>query len=162
MSDMPPPPPPPGNMPPPPSGGGGVSAFGPLASWGDRAIAALVNFVPLIVLSFVIGLVSNTLASLITFAAGIYFYYLDGETGAHPGKRVMGLKTVNMETGQPIGGGMGIVRYFAHIVDSITCFIGYLFPLWDENRQTFADKIMKTVVLKDQPKQAFGPEIFKP
>ena len=70
----------------------------------DCAIAALVNFVPLIVVSFVIGLVSSTLASLVTFGLGIYFYYLDGETGAHPGKRVMGLKTVSMETGQPIGG----------------------------------------------------------
>ena len=67
-----------------------------------------------------------------------------------------------METGQPIGGAQGIVRYFAHILDSITCLIGYLFPLWDEKRQTFADKVMKTVVLKDQPKQAFGPDIFTP
>jgi hypothetical protein len=31
-------------------------------------------------------------------------------------------------------------------VDSIICFVGYLFPLWDPKRQTIADKIMTTVV----------------
>lgn len=162
MSDAPPPPPPPGAMPPPPSGAAGTSQFGALAPWGERVLASLINFVPLIVLSFVIGFVSSILANLIVLAAGLYFYYLDGETGASPGKRVMGLKTINMETGQTIGGGLGIVRYFAHILDSITCFIGYLFPLWDANRQTFADKVMKTVVLTGQPKQAVGPELFTP
>ncbi len=35
----------------------------------------------------------------------------------------------------------------AHFVDFITCFIGYLFPLWDDKRQTLADKIMRTVVV---------------
>ena len=139
-----------------------MSQFGPLASWGDRVIAALVNIVPLLVIALVISLVSSVLANLVTFGVGIYFYYLDGETGAHPGKRLMGLKTVNAQTGQTIGGGMGIVRYFAHILDSITCLIGYLFPLWDAQRQTFADKVMTTVVLKDQPKQPFGPELFAP
>ena len=31
--------------------------------------------------------------------------------------------------------------------DSIICYIGWLFPLWDSKRQTLADKIMKTVVI---------------
>jgi hypothetical protein len=61
-----------------------------------------------------------------------------------------------------LGGGMGIVRTIAHIVDSIICYIGWLFPLWDAKRQTIADKLVKTVVLADQPKQSFGIDLFKP
>jgi len=34
-----------------------------------------------------------------------------------------------------------------HIVDGLSLFIGYLWPLWDKKRQTFADKIMSTVVV---------------
>ena len=74
---------------------------------------------------------------------------------------MLGLRTVKAETGQPIGGGMGIVRAIAHIVDQIPCYLGFLWPLWDDKRQTFADKILGTVVQSGQPKQAFGPEIFK-
>ena len=54
-------------------------------------------------------------------------------------------------TGQPIGAGMAFVRYLAHILDGLPCYLGYLWPLWDAKRQTFADKIMSTVVI-NQPK----------
>ena len=74
-----------------------------------------------------------------------------GKTGYTIGKGVMGIKLVKAETGQPIGAGMSFVRYLAHIVDVIPCYIGYLWPLWDAKRQTFADKIIGTYVI-DQPK----------
>ena len=60
----------------------------------------------------------------------------------------MSFKVVSEVTGQPIGFTTGVIRQLAHIVDSIICYIGWLFPLWDSKRQTLADKIMKTVVVK--------------
>ena len=44
---------------------------------------------------------------------------------------------------------MAFVRDIAHILDSIICGlpIGWLWPLWDAKRQTWADKVMKTVVV---------------
>ena len=45
---------------------------------------------------------------------------------------------------------MSFVRQIAHIVDSIPCDIGYLWPLWDGKRQTFADKLLKPIVV-NQP-----------
>ena len=35
-----------------------------------------------------------------------------------------------------------------NIVNAIPCYLGYLWPLWDAKRQTFADKIMSTYVIK--------------
>ena len=58
----------------------------------------------------------------------------------------MKYKVVSETTGQPVGFGMSVVRQLAHILDSF-CLVGYLFPLWDAKRQTFADKIMTTVCL---------------
>ena len=40
------------------------------------------------------------------------------------------------------------MRCLAHFVDSIACYVGWLWPLWDAKKQTFADKIMGTVVVK--------------
>ena len=43
---------------------------------------------------------------------------------------------------------MTFVRGLAHFLDSLPCYIGYLWPLWDTKRQTFADKIMNSVVVE--------------
>lgn len=77
--------------------------------------------------------------------------YVGGNTGVTYGRRVAKTRLVSAATGQPIGPGMSILRYFAHIVDSIICYIGWLFPLWDAKRQTLADKMLNTVVLDESP-----------
>jgi uncharacterized RDD family membrane protein YckC len=96
----------------------------------------------------VIGQLSMWLANLLALAYLVWNYgYRPGTSGSSLGKSVMKIKVVSEVTGQPIGFGMSVVRQLAHFVDTIVCFIGYLFPLWDSKRQTFADKIMTTVVL---------------
>jgi uncharacterized RDD family membrane protein YckC len=72
-----------------------------------------------------------------------------GRTGYSIGKSALGMKLIGEQTGQPIGAGMSFIRQLLHIVDSI-CYIGYLWPLWDRKRQTFSDKILRTVVI-NQP-----------
>jgi len=49
---------------------------------------------------------------------------------------------------------MSFLRQLVHILDSLACYIGWLWPLWDAKSQTFADKIMNTVVVNaSQPQQ---------
>jgi len=71
-----------------------------------------------------------------------------GRTGQSIGKRLLGLYLVSEQTGQPIGAGLAFVRELCHIVDGIVCYVGYLFPLWDAKRQTLADKIVSTIVIR--------------
>lgn len=73
-----------------------------------------------------------------------------GRTGWSIGKQVVGIRLLKEDTGQPMGAGMCFVRSIAHIVDAIPCYIGFLWPLWDAKRQTFADKIMTTVVVEQK------------
>ena len=40
------------------------------------------------------------------------------------------------------------VRKLAHILDALPCYVGYLWPLFDAKKQTFADKVMNTVVVR--------------
>jgi len=99
-----------------------------------------------------IGLTLAVLAWLVSLAYIVWNYgYRQGRTGSSTGKSVMKFKVVNEKTWQPIGFGPSIVRQLAHIVDGLVCYIGYLWPLWDDKRQTFADKIMTTVCVPLNP-----------
>lgn len=145
MSYTPPPPPPGGS----PYGGGASRDY---AEPGPRIIAGLIDyFGPLLLAYIVLFFISSTLGSLLALVAlgwGFYNAYLNGETGQSTGKKTQTIKVVSQETGQPIGGGMGIVRVLVHILDNF-CFAGYIFGLFiDKDKQTFADKIIKTVVVK--------------
>ena len=95
-----------------------------------------------------IGMLVFWLALLVGVAYLVWNYgYRQGTTGSSIGKSVMKFRVVSEVTGQPIGFGLSVVRFLAHFVDAIICFIGFLFPLWDSKRQTLADKIMTTVCL---------------
>jgi uncharacterized RDD family membrane protein YckC len=73
-------------------------------------------------------------------------YIRQGRTGASIGKSVMAIRLVNADM-QPIGGGWCFLRAILHIVDALPCYIGFFWPIWDAQRQTFADKIMSTYVI---------------
>ncbi|WP_127782178.1 RDD family protein [Rhodococcus sp. X156] len=142
------------------------------ASWPLRAQGALVDFIApgmafnilFRIAELAIGGVVGTLLALVVFAAFLGFviwnsFILQGSTGQSLGKRWAGTQLVDERTGRPIGGGMAFVRQLAHIVDSLICYVGWLFPLWDDKRQTLADKMVHTVVLPvapTNPGQGYG------
>lgn len=74
-----------------------------------------------------------------------------GRTGYTWGKGLMGVRLVSETTGEPIGGWQSFVRQLVHILDSLPCYLGFLAPLWDPKRRTWADRMLGTVVV-DQPK----------
>ncbi len=141
-----------------------VGAPAALASWGTRALGLLVDYLPILILA-VLTTFSDVLGYLIGLIGFVYFYfylgYLDGTTGQTPGKRLMGTRVVNQQ-GELIGSGAGIGRKFAHIVDSLVCFIGWFLPLFDQKRQTIADKMLSTYVVEGQEKKGFGVDIYMP
>ena len=95
-----------------------------------------------------LGLLLLGVFSLAALAFWIWNYgYRQGTTGSSVGKAVMKFEVVSEAGGQPIGFGLSLLRQLAHFLDSIICNLGYLFPLWDAKRQTFADKIMSTVCI---------------
>lgn len=74
--------------------------------------------------------------------------YLQGRTGQSLGKRVLGTRLVAMSTGEPVGFGRAVGRQLAHLLDGLPLLLGYLWPLWDEQGQTFADKVCSTLVVQ--------------
>jgi hypothetical protein len=47
--------------------------------------------------------------------------------------------------GSTPGFGMAFLRKPAHVLGSLACYVGWLWPLWDAKKQTFADKVCGTV-----------------
>jgi uncharacterized RDD family membrane protein YckC len=121
------------------------------SNWGQRAVGYLIDVAPVIVVLIILSRISVALFAigwLLSLGWSIYNrWYLGGTTGQSIGKKVMNIRLVSEETGQPIGMLMAFVRDICHILDSLICYVGWLFPLWDAKRQTLADKIVKTVVV---------------
>jgi uncharacterized RDD family membrane protein YckC len=150
------------------------------APWGRRVGAYLIDFIPTLVgeLIFFIGyaiFISNVAqasangatpsgAGVVPMVIGfivllaalgwqIYNRWITaGKTGQSLGKRVMKIALISEETGQPIGALNAFLRDLVHILDGIL-YIGFLWPLWDEKKQTFSDKILKTAVI-DLPRNS--------
>jgi len=151
---------------------GGAPAYGApvggppadqLADWGLRVASGAIDFVALFVIAGILSEINYALGAIVwLIALGFAGYngYLNGETGQSVGKRIVGTKVLGEATGQTIGGGAGILRWLCHIIDGFICGLGYLFPIWDAKKQTFGDKIMKTVVITGQEKKSFG-DAFK-
>ena len=155
---------PPPMAPPPPMAvapGAHVSQFGPLANWGPRALGILIDILIILVADIVFIVLAAIVHPLVFLLwivgllGWLFMAWQVGETGQSPGMRVVGLKCVQNQTGQVLGFGMGVVRGLANVINSIICYIGWLFPLWDDQRQTVADKIMSTYVVT-VPKQEFS------
>ncbi|WP_161606171.1 RDD family protein [Microlunatus speluncae] len=109
------------------------------------------NYVPDLT-SMSVWMIVLCVLSLLSLGWNIYNRWLTGgRTGQSLGKRVTKIKLISEQTGQPIGAGNAFLRDIVHYLDGIA-YVGYLWPLWDEKRQTFSDKLMRTIVI-DQPDQ---------
>jgi uncharacterized RDD family membrane protein YckC len=107
----------------------------------------------------VIGVVETVVGLILGRAAGYgfgllvgaaYFTYFHGRTGQSPGNAVMGLRIVDVRDnpGQPIGYGRAFLRWLVSLASYIVIFIGYLWMLWDPQKQTWHDKAAGSVSIK--------------
>jgi len=74
-----------------------------------------------------------------------------GRTGQSVGKKVMGIKLIHEQTGQPIGALQSFLRELLGGVINQVFYLSYLWMLWDDNKQTLHDKIIHSTVI-DVPK----------
>ena len=84
-------------------------------------------------------------------AIGIWIWnrvFKMGNTGQSVGKKMFGLKLINATTGQPIGAGQSFVRELIHGLANQVIYLSYLWMLWDPNRQTLGDMVVKSAVIK--------------
>jgi len=88
-------------------------------------------------------LVVGGLAAFIT----LYLRKVGGH-GQSWGHKAVGVRVVDATSRNPIGVGRAAIRFFSRALSAAPCYLGLLWMLWDPQRQTWHDKIAKSLVIK--------------
>ncbi|NKE46061.1 RDD family protein [Roseomonas frigidaquae] len=128
-----------------------------LAGFGRRLAAQLLDLLwlmPLSVLLGTIGALANggelslggeLMANIIGTLLVLTFWV---ERQGTPGKLVLGLRIVDTETGLPPRFGRLVLRYLGYMISALPLCLGYFWMLWDARRQTWHDKMGRTLVIR--------------
>lgn len=116
--------------------------------------AFVIGFVVGIVVGLTLGKSGNSMASSIGGVFGgilgfSYYIYFIGSRGQTLGKMAMKIKVVKVGTTDAPGYLKAFLREFVgKFLSAIVFCLGFLWMLWDPQKQTWHDKIAGTVVIK--------------
>jgi len=124
-------------------------ASGPRAGFWQRFGGALTDGILLAIVNVVLQLALKTPGQALSLVVQIaYFVYFEGgPTGQTLGKRAVGIRVIDFETGGPIGYGRAFIRWIGRIVSFVVILLGYLWMLWDTEKQCWHDKFASDVVV---------------
>ena len=109
----------------------------------------LIDAIILGVVGGIIGLiVSPNASSVIGIGIGLVYYVGLNANGGTLGKRAIGLRLEDAETGQDIGYPRALVRYIVAIASGLVLLLGYLWCIWDHEKQTWHDKAAGSIVVR--------------
>ena len=126
---------------------------GPRASFFRRLGAFLIDALILGIPIGILAAIVNSNAFVIVWIAVVfaYFGYFEGsQSGQTVGKRALGIRVLDFSAGGAIGFGRGVLRTLGRLVSQFLCYLGYLWMLWDREKQCWHDKIANTVVVPTQ------------
>lgn len=121
----------------------------------------MVDAIPYIVIPAVASWIGGWIPSLAAFLiVGIVWTILpEARSGATPGKRMAGIRTVSVEGTEPIGMGRSVVRWFVKYVVLSVLPVGYLWYWRSPNRQTLADLAARSTVLVSPMTEPAAPGV---
>ncbi|HEX2038760.1 MAG TPA: RDD family protein [Acidimicrobiales bacterium] len=132
-------------------------ASGPRASIGVRFVAALID-------GIILGIAVRILQAVLGFPAGTavgvllgiaYFAYFEGQpAGQTLGKRAMNIRVIDFATGGSLDSSKALVRSLVREVSGLACAIGFIWALFNPEKQTWHDLAANTVVV---PTSAYPP-----
>ena len=136
----------------PPVAYSGDGPSGPRAGFWRRFGAYFIDGIILAIVNFILGAIfsdSVGIAYLLSLAInwGYFTYFEGGPRGQTVGKMALSIRVLDLKTGGPIGYGRAFVRQLVRIVSGLVLALGYLWMLWDREKQTWHDKAAGSVVV---------------
>lgn len=136
-----------------------TSAFAlePRAGFWMRFLAHICDGITISLVMLPFQIVSGQLgsganSSLITIAGVIFGIYMQaqwtGKRGGTPLRVRLGVLVLDQNDGSYIGTSRAVNRVLMGYVSQAVFMIGYLSMLWNPNKQTWHDKVAKSVVVK--------------
>jgi Mce-associated membrane protein len=139
------------------------AAANDLARWHTRAAALAVDVVPGVAVVATMALVWLAVPSQstwwwvsvsvlvgVTLLTMVNRAVLPAILGWSLGRALLGITVVRAD-GTAVGVGRMMSRELAHLLDTLSVFVGWLWPLWDPRRRTFADLLLGTEVRRVEP-----------
>jgi len=140
----------------PPGGGGAMAVPGNLASPGLRIVGGLIDVIILAVVAGIINRIIHDQTGIISLVIGLviyvgYFAYFWSQRGQSVGMMVFGFRVRDMATGQYPDLGKAALRgliWYLEVLFTICIVgaVGWLWQLWDPQRQAIHDKVAGTIV----------------
>ena len=119
---------------------------------GATVVDGLILLIPNLILRVGAGTAGGNALALIVDAA--YITLMLGQRGQTVGNMAVHTRVVDSRTGGQISYGKALGRWASELVLVILFVIPWildvLWPLWDRDNQTLHDKMVGTVVLRDQ------------
>ena len=120
--------------------------------FGALLLDGLILGIPFLILVVIAAQISTGLAVVVYvlwFIAYIAYpvYFEGGPNCATPGKKICGIKVIDMNGGGPIGYSRATVRFLMRIISGAVFYLGYLWMLWDKEKQCWHDKVANDVVV---------------
>jgi len=126
----------------------GTTVTSARAGFWRRFAAAFIDGVLLGIVSFILQAILHNVGSALTLVASIAYYtYFHGNTGQTPGDAALSIRIVDKDNGGSIGYGRAFVRWLVSIVSALVFLLGYLWMLWDSEKQCWHDKAANDVVI---------------
>jgi uncharacterized RDD family membrane protein YckC len=144
-----------------PASGAAMPAPGRLvyASFWQRVAAQLIDALWMLPLAFGLAVIGSALRGgedlstggeiMLNVICGLVVVIYWASRQATPGKRALGLRIVDADTGGTPPVGRLVARYLGYIVSGAPLGLGYLWMLWDDRSQTWHDKVAATLVVHD-------------
>jgi uncharacterized RDD family membrane protein YckC len=127
---------------------GAVALTSARAGFWRRFAAAFIDGILLGIVSFILQSILGNTGSGLTLLIGIAYYtYFHGSTGQTPGDAALSIRVVDKDGGGSIGYGRAFVRWLVSIISGLVFLLGYLWMLWDSEKQTWHDKAANAVVV---------------
>ena len=130
-----------------------------LAGLAQRLMAGVIDgFLQAFLLVLTVGLIGlvwgDSAEFVLQFAAlaapiGFNWYFWTRRRGQTPGKFALGIRVIKVD-GTPISDVDAVIRAIGYQVSSLCFGLGYIWAIFDKNKQTWHDKLARTYVVRKE------------
>jgi uncharacterized RDD family membrane protein YckC len=123
-----------------------------LAAWILDAVIAGVVFSPLqLVIPRDPGSTATFVVLFAAMMAAVFGYMIafdGGPRGATPGKRILRMRVIDVDTGGPIGYPRAALRRLVYLLGGLALYVGWFWLLFDRRHQALHDKAARSLVVR--------------
>jgi uncharacterized RDD family membrane protein YckC len=124
-------------------------ASGPRAGFWRRFGGAIVDAIILTIIAVVLRVALKGAGSALSLLVGLTYFtlFVGAKRGQTPGMSAVGIRVISFDGSGSIGYGRAFIRWIGGYISAIALLIGFLWMLWDSEKQCWHDKMASDVVV---------------